>query len=55
MYSRDELLQVVGDFDFLVLLTPLTAATRNSIDAKVFVAMKPSSFLGQSRARRRRR
>ena len=39
------LLQVVGEFDFFVLLTPLTAATRNSIDAKVFAAMKPSSFL----------
>ena len=45
MHSRDELLQVAGDFDFLVLLTPLTAATRNSIDGKVFAAMKPSSFL----------
>ncbi len=45
MHARDELLQVVGEFDFLVLLTPLTAATRNSIDAKVFAAMKPSSFL----------
>jgi D-2-hydroxyacid dehydrogenase (NADP+) len=45
MHSRDELLQIVGDLDFFVLLTPLTAATRNSIDAKVFAAMKPSSFL----------
>jgi D-2-hydroxyacid dehydrogenase (NADP+) len=45
MHARDELLQVVGDFDFFVLLTPLTAATRDSIDAKVFSAMKPTSFL----------
>ena len=45
MHSRDELLQVVGAFDFLVLLTPLTASTRNSIDAEVFAAMKRSSFL----------
>ena len=45
MHSRDKLLQVVGDFDFLVLLTPLTPATRNSIDAKLLAAMKPSSFL----------
>jgi phosphoglycerate dehydrogenase-like enzyme len=45
IYGRDELLQVAGDFDFFVLLTPLTAATRSSIDAKVFAAMKPSSFL----------
>jgi D-2-hydroxyacid dehydrogenase (NADP+) len=36
---------VVGDFDFLVLLTPLTPATRNSIDAKLLATMKPSSFL----------
>ena len=45
MHGRDELLRGVGDFDFFVLLTPLTASTRNSIDAKVFAAMKPSSFL----------
>ena len=45
MHGRDALLQVVGDFDFFVLLTPLTQATRNSVDAKVFAAMKPSSFL----------
>ena len=45
MHGRNELLQVVGDFDFFVLLTPLTEATRNSIDAKVFAAMKRSSFL----------
>jgi len=45
MHGRDELLDVAGEFDFFVLLTPLTPATRNSIDAKVFAAMKPSSFL----------
>ncbi|MFZ0607773.1 MAG: D-2-hydroxyacid dehydrogenase [Xanthobacteraceae bacterium] len=45
MHGRDELTQVVGDFDFFVLLTPLTPATRNSIGAKVLAAMKPSSFL----------
>jgi D-2-hydroxyacid dehydrogenase (NADP+) len=45
MHRREELAQVVGDFDFLVLLTPLTAATRNSIDAKIFTAMKPTSYL----------
>jgi len=45
MHGRDELLHVVGDFDFFVLLTPLTASTRNSIDAKVLAAMKPSGFL----------
>jgi D-2-hydroxyacid dehydrogenase (NADP+) len=45
MHAREELVQVVGDFDFFVLLTPLTASTRNSIDAKVLAAMKPTSFL----------
>src|SRR5208282_4801008 len=35
VYSRDELVRVAGEFDFFVLLTPLTPATRNSIDAKV--------------------
>jgi D-2-hydroxyacid dehydrogenase (NADP+) len=45
MHGREELARVVGDFDFLVLLTPLTAATRNSVDAKIFAAMKPTSYL----------
>jgi D-2-hydroxyacid dehydrogenase (NADP+) len=45
MHSRDELLNVVGDFDFLVLLTPLTDQTRNCVGAEVFARMKPSSFL----------
>ena len=45
MHSRDDLIRVAGDLDFLVLLTPLTPETRNSIDAKVLAAMKPSAFL----------
>ena len=45
MYRREELARVVGDFDFLVLLTPLTIATRNSIDAGIFASMKPTSYL----------
>ena len=45
MHSRDELPNVAGEFDFLVLLTPLTEKTRNSVDAKVLAAMKPTSFL----------
>ena len=43
--AREDLLKVVGEFDFFVLLTPLTEATRNSIGADVFAAMKPSSYL----------
>ena len=42
---REKLAEVVGDFDFLVLLTPLSAATRNSINAGIFAAMKPTSYL----------
>jgi D-2-hydroxyacid dehydrogenase (NADP+) len=45
IHAREELLNVVGDLDFFVLLTPLTAATRNSVDAKVFTAMKPTASL----------
>ena len=45
IHRREELAQVIGDFDFFVLLTPLTAATRNSIDAAIFAAMKPTSYL----------
>ena len=45
MHSSAELAAVAGEFDFFVLLTPLTEKTRNSIDAKVFAAMKPKSFL----------
>jgi D-2-hydroxyacid dehydrogenase (NADP+) len=42
---REKLAEVVADFDFLVLLTPLSAATRNSVDAGIFAAMKPTSYL----------
>ena len=45
MHRREELARVIGDFDFLILLTSLTTATRNSIDAKIFAAMKPTSYL----------
>jgi D-2-hydroxyacid dehydrogenase (NADP+) len=45
MYTRAELLRVVPEFDYLVLLTPYTAETHHVIDAKMFAAMKPSSYL----------
>jgi D-2-hydroxyacid dehydrogenase (NADP+) len=45
IHAREDLLKVVGDLDFFVLLTPLTAATRDSVDAKIFAAMKPTAFL----------
>jgi len=45
MHSSAELAGVVGEFDFFVLLTPLTEKTRNAVDAKVLAAMKRTSFL----------
>jgi D-2-hydroxyacid dehydrogenase (NADP+) len=45
MHSSADLAKAAGELDFLVLLTPLTDKTRNSVDAKVFAAMKPKSFL----------
>jgi D-2-hydroxyacid dehydrogenase (NADP+) len=45
IHAREDLLNVVGDLDFFVLLTPLTAATRNSVDARMLAAMKPTAFL----------
>ena len=45
MRDSAELAQAVGEFDFFVLLTPLTEKTRNAVDAKVLGAMKRGSFL----------
>ncbi len=45
MVPSDRLSAVAGEFDFLVLLTPLTEKTRGSVGAAVFAAMKPTSFL----------
>ena len=45
MHASTELAAVAGEFDFFVLLTPLTERTRNSINAAVLGAMKPTSFL----------
>lgn len=45
MYSRDELEQAVRELDYLVLLTPYSAATRGIVGEKVLAAMKPTSYL----------
>jgi D-2-hydroxyacid dehydrogenase (NADP+) len=44
MHGSGELAKVASEFDFFVLLTPLTERTRNCVDAKVFAAMKPTSY-----------
>jgi D-2-hydroxyacid dehydrogenase (NADP+) len=43
--GRDELLQVVPELDYLVLLTPYSAETRHIVNAAVLSAMKRSAFL----------
>jgi phosphoglycerate dehydrogenase-like enzyme len=45
MRPRETLAHAVGDFDYLVLLAPYSAATHHMVDADVFAAMKPSAFL----------
>src|SRR6476646_8981788 len=45
MVHRDAMVKVAGDLDFLVVLTPLSAETRNIVGAKVFAAMKPTAYL----------
>jgi D-2-hydroxyacid dehydrogenase (NADP+) len=40
-----DLLRIVPELDYLVLLTPYSPATHNMIDAKVFAAMKSTSYL----------
>jgi len=45
MFLRGELELAVKDLDFLVVLTPYTPETHGILNAKVFAAMKPKSFL----------
>ena len=45
VHGMDELMQVLPELDYLVLLTPYSAATHMMIDAKVFAAMKSKSYL----------
>lgn len=45
MRGKGELLQVVPELDFLVLLTPYTSETHHIVDARVLAAMKRTAFL----------
>ena len=45
MVRRDDLQSVVGELDFLVLLTPYTRETHGIVGERVLAAMKPSAFL----------
>src|SRR6185369_8961728 len=44
IHATGEMLKVLSEIDHLVLLTPYSTATHHMIDAKVFAAMKPTSF-----------
>jgi phosphoglycerate dehydrogenase-like enzyme len=45
VYDRANLAEVVPQLDYFLLLTPLSAATRNIINAEVLGLMKPDSYL----------
>jgi D-2-hydroxyacid dehydrogenase (NADP+) len=45
VHARSELEQAAGEADYLVLLTPYSEATRGSVGANIFAAMKPTSYL----------
>jgi phosphoglycerate dehydrogenase-like enzyme len=45
VYGRDELIAAVSDLDFLVVLTPYSAATHNIVNGTVLAAMKPTGYL----------
>lgn len=45
VHARSELVQAVAEADYLVLLTPYSEATHGSVDAAIFKAMKPTSYL----------
>jgi len=45
MHAVSELLGVVPELDYLVLLTPYSPATHNIVDARVLAAMKPTAYL----------
>lgn len=43
--DRDRLVEAVPEFDHLVVLVPYEPETANIVDAEVFAAMKPTSYL----------
>ncbi len=45
MVHRDDLLKIARDLDFLVVMIPLSAETRNIIGEKLLAAMKPTAYI----------
>jgi D-2-hydroxyacid dehydrogenase (NADP+) len=44
VYAREELVRAVSTFDFFLVLTPYSSATRNIVNGDIFRAMKPGSY-----------
>jgi phosphoglycerate dehydrogenase-like enzyme len=45
IYPRADLVKVAGEFDYLVVISPLTEETRSLVNAEVLRAMKPTARL----------
>jgi len=45
MVHRDDLIKVAGELDYLIVLIPLAADTRDIIGEKLLAAMKPNAYL----------
>jgi phosphoglycerate dehydrogenase-like enzyme len=45
MVHRDQMIEILGELDYFLLLTPYSPETHHIIDANVFAAMKRSAFL----------
>ena len=44
IFGREQLIDAVRDLDYLVILTPYSAATKNIVGAAALAAMKPSAL-----------
>ncbi|MEI7740681.1 MAG: D-2-hydroxyacid dehydrogenase [Betaproteobacteria bacterium] len=45
IHHKDELINVVHEFDYFLILTPYSKYTHHIINAKIFSKMKPTSYL----------
>jgi len=45
IYTQDSLLDIVGEFDFVVITCPLTEKTKHLIDSRVFERMKRTAYV----------
>jgi phosphoglycerate dehydrogenase-like enzyme len=45
MVAWDEVLPVIGDLDFVILLIPSSSSTRGIVNLELLTAMKPTAYL----------